>query len=119
MSDMYTTMTRVWFCPTCFSRRLPKTHHKFLVFGATHGFKFKKAKGNGTPGYTPHILEFVSLQGENVVFDYYCALHGCGVHLEYVEGFQHHTVINRQRSMIPLKEWNNWFLYKHDPDYEL
>ena len=44
MSDMYTTMTRVWFCPTCFSRRLPKTHHKFLVFGATHGFKFKKAK---------------------------------------------------------------------------
>lgn len=117
---MATTITRVSFCPECFKRNRPRADQLFLVHGSTcNQFHIKDAMKNGTRGFTPHIVELLKVDGENVIYRKACGMNHCDTEIYFSNGDFNFEIQRWSRGIIPLNQWNAWVMYKHDTNYEI
>ena len=117
-----TMVTRLGFCPKCFSEKRPKTNEQFLTIGTTSGvFKPKVALRNGRTGFTPHFYALKKVQGNKVYFQSMCAMEGCGTYL-YEEHRKTYLGIDESKwsnwKATSLNNWNSLVTFK-DTGFEI
>ena len=109
-------ITRLGFCPKCFSKKQPKTSQRFLVVGSTSGvLKPLVAIHNGRTGFTPHFYVLKKVQENKVYYQSVCSMEGCGTYL-YEENRRTYLAIDESKwsslKATSLSNWNSLVLFK-------
>ena len=116
------TMTRVSFCPKCYSAGRPKTDQQFVVWGCTHeSFIVRTALRQGIRGFTPHTYEFKRLVDDTVYYDVACSMVGCGAIANPDKENKNMFKVGYRwdNQKMPLGDWNGLVRYKRDSDFEI
>lgn len=113
-----TTLSLVCHCPNCEKNGQPKFGTKFVVYGKHHNsFHIYTVEHKGMIGFTPHIIQLKKVIGENVIYEKACGICGVSLWKANDSGEWCFAVKNWERVVITLKQWNDWVLYKTDPDF--
>ncbi len=110
------TVSLVGFCPICFKNNQPNFGTPFLTYGRhQHRFHIYFVENHGTRGFTPHLIQYKRV-GENVIYTQSCGI--CDIDFWKAKGGEIcFDIINSERRVMSLKEWNSWLSYKTDSDY--
>lgn len=102
-------VTRTSFCKSCYQKGRPTHDDVYLLYGGTkQGYRVEtNEQTRGKRGFTPHLFEKIEkVKAGMVVVKKRCAMHGCGVIVQSVEGGGHTYYLVRDTIInMKLKDW--------------